>query len=86
MVRDWVAARCGGVNLNWIRPTSNDVAIVEYRDPHGCAAMRKEREQRLQVLRSALNDAAADPVRFSGAEAREHFDRLLVEAEKKSTR
>lgn len=47
--------------------------------------MSKEREQRLEALKNALNEAAAIPVRYSGAEVREHFDRLLAEAEKKQT-
>ena len=46
----------------------------------------EEREQRLHSIRRTLDDAAADPVRHSGADVREHFDRLLAKAEKKSTR
>lgn len=41
-----------------------------------------ERVQRLEAVRASLNDAAADPVRYSGAEISSHFDSLLAEAEK----
>jgi antitoxin ParD1/3/4 len=43
----------------------------------------EEREERLHSIRDALNQAAADPVRYSETEIREHFNRLLAEAEKK---
>ena len=43
----------------------------------------EEREERLHSIRDGLNQAAADPVRYSEAELRQHFDRLLAEAEKK---
>jgi antitoxin ParD1/3/4 len=45
----------------------------------------QEREQHLAAIRATLNDAAADPLRYTGAEIDEHFDRLLTEAEKKIT-
>jgi antitoxin ParD1/3/4 len=46
----------------------------------------EEREQRLRSIRRALDEAAADPVRYTASEVRDHFDRLLIDAEKKSAR
>jgi len=43
----------------------------------------QEREERLHSIREALNQAAADPIRYTGTEVSEHFDRLMIEAEKK---
>ena len=43
----------------------------------------QEREHRLASIRTRLNDAALDPARYSAADVSGHFDRLLVEAEKK---
>lgn len=42
----------------------------------------QERAQRLDAVRVSLNDAAADPARYTGAEISAHFDGLLAEAEK----
>jgi antitoxin ParD1/3/4 len=42
----------------------------------------QERSQRLETIRTALNAAATDPKRYTGAEVSNHFDRLLAEAEK----
>jgi antitoxin ParD1/3/4 len=44
---------------------------------------RDEREQRLDVIRAKLQEAADDPVRITGEEMRQHFERLTVEAEKR---
>ena len=45
---------------------------------------REEREQRLGVIRSKLQEAVDDPVRISGDEMRAHFERLTAEAEKRN--
>jgi antitoxin ParD1/3/4 len=41
-----------------------------------------EREQRLDVIRAKIDEAAADPVRISAEEMRRHFDHLSDQAEK----
>ena len=42
----------------------------------------QERTHRLDSIRTALDAAAADPIRYTGADVSNHFDRLLTEAEK----
>ena len=44
----------------------------------------RDRAQRLEALRATLDEAAADPMRYTGAEVSAHFDSLLAEAEKTS--
>ena len=46
----------------------------------------QERERRLESIRGALAEAAADPVRYTAAEVSLHFDQLLEKAEKRSRR
>jgi antitoxin ParD1/3/4 len=46
----------------------------------------QERDRRLHSIRGALAEAAADPVRYTGAEVSDHFDQLLEETAKKSKR
>ena len=45
----------------------------------------QERAQRLGSIRTALDAAAADPKRYTGAEVSDHFDRLLAEVEKSAS-
>ena len=42
----------------------------------------RERRERLDSIRMALDAAAADPKRYTGAEVKDHFDCLLAEARK----
>ncbi len=42
----------------------------------------QERAQRLETIRASLNEAAADPKRYSAEEIAGHFDQLAAEAEK----
>lgn len=44
---------------------------------------QEEIERRLGSLRAKLSEAAADPVRYSEEDIREHFDRLVADAETK---
>lgn len=46
----------------------------------------EEREQRLHAIRGSLNEAAADPKRYTAAEVSDHFDTLLNKAEKRHSR
>jgi antitoxin ParD1/3/4 len=46
---------------------------------------RSEREQRLDVIRANLHEAASDPVRVTDDELGRHFDARLANAEKSRT-
>ena len=41
----------------------------------------RNREEHLRSIRASLENAAADSKRYSPAEVREHFDRLIIEIE-----
>ncbi|MBV9811510.1 MAG: type II toxin-antitoxin system ParD family antitoxin [Acetobacteraceae bacterium] len=42
-----------------------------------------DREQRLSVIRTRIQDAIDDPVRVTAEDMRAHFERLTTEAEKR---
>ncbi|HVJ55150.1 MAG TPA: type II toxin-antitoxin system ParD family antitoxin [Aliidongia sp.] len=44
---------------------------------------RSVREQRLDMIRAKIQEAIDDPVRTTGTEMREHFERLTAEAERR---
>jgi antitoxin ParD1/3/4 len=44
--------------------------------------MDSERSERLNAIRREIDEARADPVRYTASEVREHFDRLEREAAK----
>jgi antitoxin ParD1/3/4 len=43
-----------------------------------------DRERRLDVIRAKIDEARADPVRYTADELRQHFERLFQEADKKT--